>query len=285
MFWGESAAINLELLAAGVVALATGKYNKQSLLIKTIFTFWALSQLITCYLMMIMIIINCQSGLVFMITSCFGFFYCYSTSEHFVPHAEAVLQKGCRPPPPPPPPQHLHHLHQHLSDDSLYQPHISSKNSSFLWLFWNCFSWPNPLQSKSHNNMIFRIRWNMKRNFLRGWEGRRREELRWIFIKEKLALVLLAWLDSDSAKGFTFPELLNVLKLFSFHQQKSKRPTIVNHLGQTLQHPQHGRPQLCQQQQHGQHQQWQQQGLQPSDHAIPTASKWKGHQRIRNFEE
>ena len=69
-----------------------------------------------------------------MTTSCFGFFYCYSTSEHFVPHAEAVLQKEC-PPPPPPPHQHLHNLDHHFPDDSQCQHHISSRKcslSSFL---------------------------------------------------------------------------------------------------------------------------------------------------------
>jgi len=67
-------AINPELLAAGIVALVT--------------------------------------GLVFMMTSCSGLFYCYSTSKHFVRHAEAVLEKEYRPLHP------FHHLHLQSSSPS-----------------------------------------------------------------------------------------------------------------------------------------------------------------------
>ena len=37
-------------------------------------------------------IFDCLPGLTFLITSSLGFFHCYSTSSHFVPYAEAVLQ-------------------------------------------------------------------------------------------------------------------------------------------------------------------------------------------------
>ena len=74
-----------------------------------------------------------QPGLVFMMTSCFGLFYCYSTSKHFVRHAEAVLEKECHP---------LHHLqlhlHHHLPDDCQCQHHISSNISSFFLIFYDC---------------------------------------------------------------------------------------------------------------------------------------------------
>ena len=69
----------------------------------------------------------------------------------------------------------------------------------------------------------------MKRRFPRGRGVRRRMKEEWISMvvrKKKHVLDLLEWLDFGSAKGVIF-ECGNVLNLFSFHQQKGKRWTIV----------------------------------------------------------